>query len=267
MREARIESLGDYLSLIDGFHDRAACFRGAKDPVDDMRPTVVRSWRRNRFVRECGGGQGRLELWQYEARLVEAFRRRSLPFLETVPDCHLSWLAVAQHYQLPTRLLDWTHNPLVALYFAVSDRNMHEPGAPWADAYVFAWEIGGDAPDTDEHVLSLDRVRRMRAVDHGLITADDAGPEPGVVLFSPPVISSRFASQEGLFSFEQEITDATFVETAEAAGLRMTRVTVPGEHRFGILKQLNRLGVESERLFPDLAGLCAHQRWVAEWLW
>ena len=43
MREARIELLGDYLGLIDGFHDRAACFRGAKDPVDDMRPTVVRS--------------------------------------------------------------------------------------------------------------------------------------------------------------------------------------------------------------------------------
>jgi hypothetical protein len=47
----------------------------------------------------------------------------------------------------------------------------------------------------------------------------------------------------------------------------MTRLTVPGEARFGILKQLNRLGVEGEKLFPDLTGLCAHQRWVAEWLW
>jgi hypothetical protein len=116
-------------------------------------------------------------------------------------------------------------------------------------------------------VLSLEQVRRMRPADHGLIVAGDEGPEPGVVLFSPPVISSRFTSQEGLFSFEQEIADATFVETADRAGLRLTRVTVPGERRFDILKQLNRLGVESEKLFPDLAGLCAHQRWVAEWLW
>ena len=54
---------------------------------------------------------------------------------------------------------------------------------------------------------------------------------------------------------------------AERAGLRLTRVTVPGEARLGILKQLNRLGVESEKLFPDLPGMCAHERWVAEWLW
>jgi hypothetical protein len=232
-----------------------------------MRPTVVRSWRRNRRVRECRGEPGRLDLWQYEARLIEAFQRRSLPFLEAVPDCHLSWLAVAQHYQLPTRLLDWTRNPLIALYFAASDRNMHEPGTDWADAYVFAWEIGGEDQDADEHVLSLQQVRAMRPADHGLITADDEGPEPGVVLFSPPVISSRFMSQEGLFSFEQEIADASFAESSERANLRLTRVTIPGEARFGILKQLNRLGVESEKLFPDLAGLCAHQRWVAEWLW
>ena len=58
MREACVDSLVGYIDLINGFEDRAACFRGAKDPVDDMRPTVVRSWRRNRQLRAEQGENG-----------------------------------------------------------------------------------------------------------------------------------------------------------------------------------------------------------------
>ena len=266
MREVRVDSLIDYIELINGLGDRAACFRGAKDPIDDMRPTVVRSWRRNQQNRE-GRGEGlRLELWQYEARLVEAFQRRSLPFLERVPDCHLNWLAVAQHYQLPTRLLDWSRNPLIALYFAANDRHQRERGNGWQDVYVFAWQLG-EVIDIDEHVLSLSRVRAMQPRGRGLIGDGEPRAEGGLVLFSPPMISSRFASQEGLFSFEEELSEATFPEAAERGRMALTKVTIPGHARFEILKQLDRLGIETEKLFADLPGLCAHQRWVAEWLW
>jgi type I restriction enzyme M protein len=266
MREVQIRSLADYVELINGLGDRAACFRGAKHPIDDMRPTVVRSWRRHQRIQEAQGGCARLELWQYEARLVEAFQRRSVPFLEVMPDCHLNWLAVAQHYQLPTRLLDWSRNPLVALYFAATDRGRNESSEGWADAYVFAWEVG-DAQDLDEHVLPLHRVRAMGPADRGLIRDAQSHLNGGLNLFSPPMIASRFAAQAGLFSFAEAISDASFADFAEEAGLRLTRITVPSAARLDILKQLNRLGVETERLFPDLPGLCAHQRWVAEWLW
>jgi FRG domain len=266
MREACVDSLVGYIDLINGFEDRAACFRGAKDPVDDMRPTVVRSWRRNRKLRAEQGETGSLELWRYEARLVESFQRRSLPFLEAVPDGHLNWLAVAQHHQLPTRLLDWSRNPLIALYFAANDRGRHASCEGWEDVYVFAWEVGR-VRDMDEHVLPLERARAMRPAEGGLITDNGPRAEGGLVLFSPPMISSRFASQEGLFSFEQELSDRSFTEAADEGGLALTRITVPGDARLPILRQLDRLGVETEKLFPDLPGLCAHQRWVAEWLW
>ena len=267
MREVRIESLVEYIGLVEDLGDGAACFRGAKDPVDDMRPTVARSWRRNRRLREGRDAGRRLELWEYEARLVEAFQRRSPPFLEAVPDCHLNWLAVAQHHQLPTRLLDWSRNPLVALYFAVNGRNRHEGAEGWDDVHVFAWEVGADAADLDGRVLPLGRVRAVRPAGHGLITDGGPAAASGLVLFSPPLISPRLASQEGLFSYEEALSERTFPEAAAAGRLRLTRVTVPGSARLGLLKQLNRLGVETGRLFPDLPGLCAHQRWVAEWLW
>lgn len=265
MREVQVGSLARYIELINEVASGAACFRGAKDPVEDMRPTVVRSWQRNRRIRQQLGQAPRFGLWQYEARLIEAFQRRSLPFLEFVPDCHLSWLAVAQHYQLPTRLLDWSRNPLVALYFAATDRNCHEYADDWVDVSVFVWQLGKE-PDVDDHVLPLSRARAMRPDGRGLIS-DGEPRAPGIVLFSPPMISMRFASQEGLFSFEQEISARPFTEAADEQGLDLTRIIVPGACRLTILRQLSRLGVETEKLFPDLPGLCAHQRWVAEWLW
>jgi hypothetical protein len=68
------------------------------------------------------------------------------------------------------------------------------------------------------------------------------------------MISSRFASQEGLFSYQERITDCTFTEVAEAGRLSLTRVTIPGAARFGILKQLTARR-RDEKLFPDLPGL------------
>ena len=67
MREVRIGSLVDYIEFIAGLTERVAFFRGAKDPVEDMKPTVVRSWQRNRRIRRDAGGEARRRRWADEA--------------------------------------------------------------------------------------------------------------------------------------------------------------------------------------------------------
>src|SRR3546814_7552967 len=88
-----------------------------------MWPVAVRS-----FFKSLGCGPGandpeRLAAFRrYEARMFESFKREAVLLTVTVPSDDWQWLALAQHYGLPTRLFYWSRSPLVSMYFAVTGR-------------------------------------------------------------------------------------------------------------------------------------------------
>ena len=68
---------------------------------------------------------------KFEKSVFDMFKREARSMLDTSPIDDWEWLSLAQHHLVPTRFMDWSQNPLVALYFAVV-------GNPKVDGAFFA---------------------------------------------------------------------------------------------------------------------------------
>jgi FRG domain len=119
----KVRSIAELLSAVSGYDDRTM-FRG--QPKNwPLIPTIARL---HKYV-------GGFDNWQvFHDHVLERFRRYGRPHLNQPPRTEIEWLVHAQHHGLPTRLLDWTTNPLKALFFGVDD--------PYHDRYdgVF-WKL------------------------------------------------------------------------------------------------------------------------------
>lgn len=172
-----------------------------------------------------------------ERLLLDGFKLASLPYLERMPTDDWDWLATAQHHGLPTRLLDWTSNPMAALWFAV--RN-----APIGNASGL---VSVFAPDRDELV---DRA--------GSVTPWNI---PRTMFFRPPHLNARIVAQAGWFSvhkYNRKTGRFSRLGNLPAFKTRIRSISVPPTSFSSIREDLDRMGVNEASLFPGLDGISQH---------
>ncbi len=107
MREFHLDSLSDYLNR-PLWDTHTMLFRGVSKSSYELEPSIARVPATNKTAR-----------LEFESEVFNEFKIRAHPYIKREPANDLEWLFLAQHYGIPTRLLDWTSNPLVALYFAI----------------------------------------------------------------------------------------------------------------------------------------------------
>jgi hypothetical protein len=126
MKKNRINSYTDFVDVVCATKLNGFLFRGvAEAKTHDLIPSIGRV---TKFK-----GQSLAEITREEKHWLKRFRFEGTQYVSGEPDLW-EWMALARHHGLPVRVLDWTRNPLVALYFAVWD-NDGTPAAVYAERF------------------------------------------------------------------------------------------------------------------------------------
>lgn len=224
-----VRNWSDLSSLIEHFSRFSAhdwLFRGVTDETHGLTAKIGRE--KTRALKESKRIPYRAA---DEAALFKMFKAQALSHTQRAPVTQLEWLALAQHFGVPTRLLDWTESLLVAAWFAV--------------------EKSGVKQDKRNSAIWV-----TRGVRH---ISEDSKQDPLKItdpcVYRPAHVSTRIAAQASVLMVCPG-------PTKEAKLKFVRKIVVERSAEFTIKKRLNACGVNRRLLFPDLQGLAEHLAWL-----
>ena len=168
-----------------------------------------------------------------------------------------NWLAVAQHHGLPTRLLDWTYSPYVALHFATQNLDSYdEDGAIWCVDYVKANDFLPLKLQTaiKEEGSNVFTPEILQPVCSSLKELSLLQPEEFVVFLEPPSLDERIVHQYALFSLMSN-AKANMSQWLEQHPELYFKVIIPAGLKWEIRDKLDQANITERVLFPGLQGL------------
>jgi hypothetical protein len=195
-----------------------------------------------------------------ERPLLRQFRKYAAR--DEVPvDSTWNWLALAQHHGLPTRLLDWTYSPYVALHFATAPHRDVD-GAIWMVDYVRAHQLAPKKlrAQLEREGGNLFTTEMVTAVAKDFAEFDELGGE-FVVFVEPPSFDERIVNQYALFSLTSQ-PDVSLDSWLAAHPELLRKLVIPAELKWEVRDKLDQANITERVLFPGLDGL---SQWLARY--
>jgi len=260
VRTIEVKSLGELLDRAtphqpdpaSGRLRNTAIYRGVADPDARLLTSLDR----------LGGLDATHSKAHLEEHLLRNFIRYGKPFLPEQRENLWEIMVIAEHHGLPTRLLDWTHSPLVAAHFAtLADR-------PGSDRTI--WRLDWKAVhkkfrlrDLVFLVDDLDAVLKERGLPAtwNFLNAKITEQQDFICVLEPPAVTERLAVQSGVFTL-CSAKDRSLDEVLEAHHLSdaLIAYVIPDDRVDYIRDQLDLCTVDERRMFPGLDGIAAELR-------
>lgn len=237
MTSKEITSIGSLLDALNEDNDGyvgSVWYRGQDDADWPLAPGYVR-----------------LDTPPSEATLLKRFKQSAAMLIGSAPRDSFDWLFLMQHYGVPTRLLDWSESPLIALYFAVISGSKEHDSALWAlrpselnkNAHINNQDEEGFIPSFEDEELknysveSLAQNRRIQLYPLATIATRN---------------NARIQAQLGVFTIHHH--DRTPIESV-GDGSHVKKYIIPASAKITLINELALLGVNKFQLFPELASV------------
>lgn len=254
MTEIEVSSVSEYIKKICELsgEDAPLWFRGVKDKSYRLIPTLFREKYK----------------YQDEAHMMNIFRARAIPHLKSIPDTDYEWLFVMQHYGLPTRLLDWSEEPIPALGFALLDKQTKkrtlEDGREeeyYLDSAVYILNplelnrknnLLEDSTHIPNIVTLPDEHDTLFAVSSEFKYTIRSNQFPIAII--GPLNNERIVAQKGAFTLFPKYSELENIELDREGDndFLKAKIIIPGNVIESMLQELKYLGVTKGTLFPSL---------------
>lgn len=203
-----------------------------------------------------------------ESNLIRNFQKYSP--INTLVDNYnniWNWITLGQHYGLPTRLLDWTFSPYVALHFSTEDLSKFDKdGAIWMVDFAAIIKY---YPKNLQDKLVNDRIFSLTSNELNTEIGDNINKIykysrdniNTMIFFEPPSIDNRIINQYGLFSFmlDPNSDKLKWLEDKENV---FKKIIIPQKLKWEIRDKLDQANVSERVIYPGLDGI---SKWLKRW--
>ena len=192
----------------------------------------------------------------HERHLLTSFRKYALRSA-VHGDWVWNWLSLAKHHGLPTRLLDWTYSPYVALHFATADvHHGDEDAAVWCvdnrrTNELLPAPLKRILKEDDANIFTTEMLNRVATT---LNDFDGLAKRDFLLFFEPPSLDERIVNQFALFSLPSSawMSFEDFLTRREGM---YRRIIIPAALKWEVRDKLDQANITERVLFPGLDGL------------
>ena len=241
----------EFIEKVSNSFDYPLWFRGTANTDYPLLPLIYRN-NSPKTVRE---------FLKIEKDIFSRFKQVSIPYLEKDLSSDWEYMFFMQHHGIPTRLLDWTENPFIGLYFALKHHFMDLSSKKIKDENLAVWVLNPTLWNKDVLSGTSYPAEVLMVEDKGL---SGYVPLCDYKILNEPAVAihgiynnKRIIAQRGAFTiFGKNVSpmEEQFTELSVKTGV-LSKIEVSHSNAKALFKSILRVGYTESVIYPDLEGV------------